>query len=184
MNYILIRVNKKNKNAVIEELTLREYAASENIDVDAVFYDKSMQKDVLNKREEFLEFLKKLEYGDKIIISSIDMLGWRVGELVQIISTIFDKGGTILCAAENEKFYPQMPSHILLSKLSKTRSQNIEKGVSKLGRPKGSRSKSKYDAHLPAIMEFLKKSRNISALARELGVSRTSLKDYIASRRL
>ncbi len=184
MNYILIGINQKNKNSVNEELRIREYATSCGIGIDAVFYDESMRKDELSERKKFLEFLQNLKNGDAIVVSSIDTLGWRVGELVQIISKIFEKNAQIICIDENERLHAKMEAATLLSKLSKTRTQNIKKGISKLGRPKGSRSKSKYDAYLPQIIEFLKKSRNISALARELGISRTSLKDYIASRGL
>jgi putative DNA-invertase from lambdoid prophage Rac len=184
VNYIVIRVNQKNKNAVNEELTLRSFATSENIDVNAVFYDESTQKDELGERKAFLGFLQNLKNGDKLLVSSIDTLGWRVGELVQIIAKIFDKNSSIICAHDNEILHADMPASTLLFKLSSARTQNIKMGISRLGRPEGSRSKSKYDAYLPQIIEHLKTDRNISALARELGISRTSLKDYIASRGL
>ncbi|HOI83096.1 MAG TPA: recombinase family protein [Campylobacterales bacterium] len=184
MNYILIRVNQKNKNATNEEISLRTFATTQNIDINSVFYDNSIQKEELKERVVFINFLQKLKKDDILIISSIETLGWRVGELVQIFAKIFDKKAKIICAQDNEILHGQMEAGMLLSKLSKTRAQNIKKGISKLGRPEGSRSKSKYDAYLPRIMEFLKTSRNISALSRELGISRTSLKDYIASRGL
>jgi DNA invertase Pin-like site-specific DNA recombinase len=184
VNYIVIRIKQKNKNTVNEELTLRSFAASENIDVNAVFYDESMQKDELSERKAFLGFLQNLKNGDKLLVSSIDTLGWRVGELVQIIAKIFDKNSSIICTNENERLHADMPASTLLFKLSSARTQNIKMGISKLGRPEGSRSKSKYDAYLLQIIEHLKTDRNISALARELGISRTSLKDYITSRGL
>ncbi len=184
MNYIVIRINQKDKNSITEELLLRQYAAGKELGVDAIFYDNSLQKDELSGRKKFLEFLKNLKENDKIIVSSIDTLGWRVGELVQIFAKIFEKKVEVLCTADNERLHSSMQASILISKLSKARAKNIKLGRSKLGRPEGSRSKSKYDAHLPQIMEFLKINRNISALARELNISRTSLKDYIASRGL
>lgn len=181
MNYAFVTLSR---NVITQELKLRGFAASNNIEIDAVFYDKSIEKEELGDREEFLHFLKNLKSGDKIIVEAMDALGWRVGELVQILARIFDKNVEIICTQNNERLHRQMEAGILLSKLSKARKQNIKKGRSKLGRPEGSRSKSKYDAYLPRIMEFLKTSRNISALSRELGISRTSLKDYIASRGL
>jgi DNA invertase Pin-like site-specific DNA recombinase len=184
VNYCVIRINQKNKNVVNEELMLRNHALSESMNIDNIFYDDSMQKDELGERKSFLSFLNTLQNGDKIIVTSIETLGWRVGELVQILAKIFDKNCEILCVQDGERLYPQMPANTLLAKLSLARSKNIEMGRSKLGRPQGSRSKSKYDVYLPQIVEFLKTSRNISALARQLGISRTSLKDYIASRKL
>ncbi len=184
MNYIVIRVNQTNKSSINEELMLRSFATSKNIDINAVFYDESMQKDELSERKAFLDFLQNLKNGDKLLVSSIETLGWRVGELVQILAKIFDKECEILSAKDDERLHSKMSAGAIISRLGKVRAQNIAMGRSKLGRPKGSRSKSKYDKHLPQIIEFLKTSRNISALARELNISRTSLKDYIASRQL
>jgi len=53
-----------------------------------------------------------------------------------------------------------------------------------VGRPKGSKSRSKFDTMQPKILQMLKDGQNVSAIARELGVSRSSLKDYIESRSL
>lgn len=181
MNYAFITLSQ---NAITQELELRGFASSNNIEIDAVFYDKSFKKEELRDRKEFLHFLHNLKSGDKIIVDSMDTLGWRVGELVQILAKVFDKNIEIICTQDNERLHGGMEAYILLSKLSKTRKQNIKMGRSTLGRPEGSRSKSKYDAYLPQIIEFLKTSRNISALARELNISRTSLKDYVVSRNL
>ena len=52
----------------------------------------------------------------------------------------------------------------------------------KIGRPKGSRSKSKFDLYQQEIIKYLKDGMNVSAIARKLDVSRSSLKDYIVSR--
>lgn len=184
MNYLVIRINQKDKNSVNEELLLRRYAAENNIQIDDVFYDDSLQKDELPMRKTFLSFLKNLTKDDKIIVTSLETLGWRVGELVQILAKIFEQKAEVLCTTDNERLHPCMQASTLITKLGRVRAKNIKMGRSKLGRPEGSRSKSKYDLYLPQIIEFLKTSRNISALARELDISRTSLKDYIASRGL
>lgn len=184
MNYLLIRVHQKNKSAVNDELSLMAFAVKEGIEPVRVVFDDSLPKDELTARKAFLSFLEELKEGDKIVVSSLETLGWRVGELVQIVAKIFDKRAEIVCVDGAERFYARMEASKLLSKLSTTRAQNIQKGISKLGRPKGSHSKSKYDAYLPQIIEGLKKDRNISAPARKLGISRTSLKDYIVSRGL
>ena len=184
MNYILIRVNQKSKSALTQEIEARNYASLHNIPIGSLFFDKSPEKDELRERREFLAFLASLKNNDRLIVSSLESIGWRVGELVQIIATIFSKQCEVICVDTGENINREMVAHTLISKLSATRKQNIAVGRSKLGRPQGSRSKSKYDEYLPQIIEFLKNSRNISALARELSISRTSLKDYIASRGL
>jgi hypothetical protein len=60
--------------------------------------------------------------------------------------------------------------------------QNEEK--KEIGRPKGSKSSSKFDLYLEQIIAELKQGRNVSDIARLLNVSRSSLKDYVESRAL
>ena len=52
------------------------------------------------------------------------------------------------------------------------------------GRPKGRMSKSKFDIYRPRVIELLEAKTSVSEIAKILGVSRTSLKDYINSRGL
>jgi excisionase family DNA binding protein len=60
--------------------------------------------------------------------------------------------------------------------------QNESKRV--IGRPKGSKSSSKFDKYINRIVGFIKEEKSVSEMARLLGVSRSSLKDYIESREL
>jgi response regulator of citrate/malate metabolism len=53
-----------------------------------------------------------------------------------------------------------------------------------IGRPKGSKSSSKFDVYINEIISFIKEKKSVSEMARTLGVSRSSLKDYIESREL
>ena len=60
--------------------------------------------------------------------------------------------------------------------------QNESKKV--IGRPKGSRSSSKFDKYINELLTYIKEGKSVSEMARILGVSRSSLKDYIESREL
>lgn len=65
--------------------------------------------------------------------------------------------------------------------LNSLRKEEKEKS-NQIGRPKGSKSSSKFDVHQRNILSLLSKGMSVSAIARELDVSRSSLKDYIESR--
>jgi DNA-binding CsgD family transcriptional regulator len=65
--------------------------------------------------------------------------------------------------------------------LDTLREEKKEKN-NQIGRPKGSKSSSKFDIYQREIISFLRDGMNVSAIARELSVSRSSLKDYIESR--
>jgi hypothetical protein len=53
-----------------------------------------------------------------------------------------------------------------------------------IGRPKGSKSSSKFDMYINEIVSFIKDKKSVSEMARILNVSRSSLKDFIQSREL
>ena len=54
--------------------------------------------------------------------------------------------------------------------------------TNQIGRPKGSKSSSKFDVYRGEIVSLLRKGMSVSAIARELELTRSSLKDYIESR--
>jgi hypothetical protein len=54
--------------------------------------------------------------------------------------------------------------------------------LTQIGRPKGSKSSSKFDVYHGQIITLMSEGLSVSAVARDLGVSRSSLKDYIISR--
>jgi response regulator of citrate/malate metabolism len=60
--------------------------------------------------------------------------------------------------------------------------QNDSKKV--VGRPRGSKSNSKFDRYINDIIAYIKEKKSVSEMARALKVSRSSLKDYIESREL
>jgi DNA-binding CsgD family transcriptional regulator len=65
--------------------------------------------------------------------------------------------------------------------LNALRKEEKEK-TNQIGRPKGSKSSSKFDIYQREIISHLSEGMSVSAIARELDVSRSSLKDYIESR--
>jgi response regulator of citrate/malate metabolism len=69
----------------------------------------------------------------------------------------------------------------LMDQLRQTLQSDSKKVV---GRPKGSKSNSKFDRYINEIIAFIKEKKSVSEMARALKVSRSSLKDYIESREL
>jgi DNA-binding transcriptional regulator YiaG len=53
-----------------------------------------------------------------------------------------------------------------------------------IGRPKGSKSNSKFDKYINQIIAYIREKKSVSEMARLLNVSRSSLKDFIDSREL
>jgi hypothetical protein len=106
-------------------------------------------------------------------------------EAIVVINCMLSRGVTLHLASHGLQVEKEtglakiLPLIVRLGELPRTPERD-----SRVGRPKGRRSASKFDVYLPRIMEGLKADKSVSAIARELGVSRSSLKDYIESRHL
>ncbi|HFC03443.1 MAG TPA: hypothetical protein ENJ74_01095 [Nitratifractor salsuginis] len=139
----------------------------------------------LKERKAFQDFLHSLQEGDQLVVAELEVLGQTMEEGIVVINCMLTHGITLhivqpKLVVDRETGLAQILP--LIMRLDERR--QVRERDSRVGRPKGRRSASKFDVYLPQIMAGLKADKSVSALARELGVSRSSLKDYIESRRL
>jgi len=113
------------------------------------------------------------------------VLSSKVGELVKLFTCFFKKSITLINCSKNIMIDKNTPSLLSLGVINEFRDETLkEVDVIKSGRPRGSISKSKFDKLRNEILNSLKKGDAVSKIARELGVNRSSLKDYINTRNL
>lgn len=152
-----------------------------NIDKEVVEYSSRPLK--VEERKEFEAFLHSLSEGDTVIVSNLSILSQRSEEFIKLINCALSKQIT-LCVAQPQRIIDGTTKIIdLFPLLNDLREAEASKS-SQIGRPKGSRSSSKFDRFKPRIIELLREGMSVSAIARELDVSRSSLKDYIESRNI
>ncbi len=140
----------------------------------------------LKERKSFQEFLHNtLKNGDKLVISTLEILGETMEEGIVVINCMLTHSITLHIVQPNLIVDKKTGlSQILPLIMQLEQRQRINERDNKIGRPKGRKSASKFDIYLPQIMAGLKEDKSVSALARDLKVSRSSLKDYIQSRHL
>jgi response regulator of citrate/malate metabolism len=105
-------------------------------------------------------------------------------DLIQMFSCLLKNGFKIHFIKQSVIISQQSNVMLVLGLIDQLRQilQNELKRV--IGRPKGSKSNSKFDQYINEILQFLKEKKSVSEMSRLLGVSRSSLKDYIESREL
>jgi DNA-binding NarL/FixJ family response regulator len=118
-----------------------------------------------------------------MVVSSLPVLSQRAEELIKLINCSLSKEITLYVANPKREINAKTSVLDVLPLLNDLREEEAAKS-SKIGRPKGSRSSSKFDEYKSRIIELLKEGMSVSAIARELKVSRSSLKDYIESRNI
>jgi DNA invertase Pin-like site-specific DNA recombinase len=159
------------------------FSLTSGIKIDKEVIEYSNQNKPFEEREQFQKFIHGLENGDVIIVDEIWMLSEHIDEIVKIIHCMLGRGILLYSAASRTKFTSESTIGEIFPLLNSIREEQKNK-QNQIGRPKGSKSKSKFDPHISTIIENLKAGMNVSAISRGIGVSRSSLKDYIESRKI
>ncbi len=183
MNHIYLRSKSDRYTLAVQEKNIKDYMSLNGYDAGGVEVEVAPATKHLDERTEFKEFLHSLNKGDRIFVYDLRALSSRIGELVQILNCIFNHDLELVVTKYGVKIDKETPAHIVISLLNQQREENRQEAPH-TGRPKGSISKSKYDKYRERIIELIKEGKSVSEIAKILDVSRSSIRDYIASREL
>lgn len=186
MTVAYLRSGSARYDLAAQEGAIRAYAAGLGLAVERTVTEAAAPQAALEEREELLADFRSLKEGDRLLAASFTTLTHRAGELVKLLDCLFKRGVVLHLCDRGIILERTTPAAVVIDLLASVREGSMERGESRMGkgRPEGSRSASKFDVHRDAIVRGLEAGKNASELARELGVSRTSLNDYIRSRKL
>ncbi|RUM66723.1 MAG: hypothetical protein DSZ05_03905 [Sulfurospirillum sp.] len=183
---IIAYLRGKNRNFSIsyQQEYLIAYALGKGIAIDLTEIDDDPFSTILEERKTLLDLIHSLKKGDQILIYDLWVLSKKVGELTKVFDCILKNDVSIIVSRQDIVINSDIPLQTIISLLSTQREQNLQTEKKVMGRPKGSFSKSKFDPYKSRILEMLEAGISVSEIAKKLGVSRSSLKDYINSRSL
>ena len=182
MTYAYLRQMPNHSNLSDQQRTILSFALTQGLQIDKEVIEYSTKSRPIEEREEFDKFLKSLnENEDVIIVEHLSILSDVVEEIVKVINCMLSRGIVLYLAKTGVKITKMTPLVEVFPLLNDLREAQQAK-TGQIGRPKGSRSSSKFDVYQAQIIALLKEGKSVSAIARELNVSRSSLKDYIESR--
>ena len=174
----------KHFDAAFDQLQLiNSYAISKNITIDDEFIDQISQNKRLVDRTHVTQYFQN-KPNSTLLIYDVWVLSSDIEDVVQMFSCLFKNNYKIHFIKQSVIISEQSSVMLVLGLIDQLRQrmQNEDKKV--IGRPKGSRSSSKFDIYINDIITYIKEKKSVSEMARLLGVSRSSLKDYIESREL
>jgi len=175
---------EKNFDTAYEQLkVIKSYSMANNITIDDKFIDHDIQAKRLEDRTEVTEYFRKHK-GSTLLVSDVWVLSTNMEDLVQLCSCLLKNEYEVHFIQKSVVMSQESSAMFVLGLLDGMRQllqSNLKK---KVGRPKGSKSSSKFDVYLEEIMNYIQEGKSVSEMARLLGVSRSSLKDYIESREL
>lgn len=174
----------KDFDGVYEQLKLiNGYADQKEITIHEEMVDQTSQNKRLCDRHEVVRFFRSLD-GDTLIIYDTWTLSSCIEDVVQMFSCLLKNNNTIHFVKPGVIIDRKSDTMVVLGLIDQLRQVLQDDAKKGIGRPRGSKSSSKFDMYLEQIIDLLKKRKSVSEIARVLGVSRSSLKDYIESREL
>ena len=185
MTYTLLRQFDFDVSLLSQRAVILDYSQRYGLSSEKEFIEFNSVGKELPDRTILHDFLHTLKDDDQLIIASIETLSNDMGEALVLINCLLSRNAVLHIASQDLKVTPKTDISSILPLLVQLEKPKSSEGIGhKVGRPKGSRSASKFDPLLSKILDGLKSGESVSAIARNLGVSRSSLKDYIESRKL
>ena len=164
-----------------QQRDILSFLLKEDLKIDKEVVEYATKNLLVDEREEFEEFLQSMQDGNTVIVSSLFILSDRAEELIKVINCILSHNVTLWIVDSDMKMDKETSMVDIFPLLNELRQEEKEK-TNQIGRPKGSKSSSKFDVYRGDIISLLSEGESVSAIARKLEVSRSSLKDYIESR--
>jgi len=182
VHIVYLRSSEDGPALALQENAIKDYMYVHGIEPDRTHVDTASLGALLDERTEFRHFIHSLDRGDTIYVYDLSVISHRIGELVQFCNCLFEHGLRLVVVRYAITIDETTPAKTLVQLLHSIQEENRRNG--KMGRPKGSISKSKYDRYRDRIVQMIKEGKSVSEIAKELGVSRSSIRDYIVSRNL
>ncbi len=194
-----LRISGDKQDLKNQKFEIMEYAQKNNVTISE-FIEVEISSRQDKKKRRIDELIDKLNSGDTIICSELSRIGRSTGEVIGIVNELVAKKVRLIAIKQNMtingshdlqtkvlvtlfSLLAEMERDILSQRTIQALRAKRAQGII-LGRPKGSLGVSKLDGKQEQVQELMKHKVSKSAIARMLGVSRTTLLDYIRSRNL
>ena len=171
-------------DAAGEQLQLiNSYAISKNIVIDDEFIDQTSQNKRLSERTHVTDYFQSRE-NSTLLVYDVWVLSTNIEDLAQMFTCLLKNKFSVHFIKQSVIISSQSSVMLVLGLIDQLRQIMQSESKRVIGLPKGSKSSSKFDVYINEIILFIKDKKSVSEMARILGVSRSSLKDYIESREL
>ena len=178
-----IRPDKHFGSAYDQLKLITSYAIVHEMRIEEKLIDHALKRGRDIEEFEATKFFRS-HRGSTLVVADVWVLGNGVEEIAQAFGCLFKNDITVHFAAKSVVMSKGSSASFVLGLLDDARQMLQSRSHKKVGRPRGSKSSSKFDVYLEEIMGYIQEGKSVSEIARTLGVSRSSLKDYIESREL
>ena len=195
--YVRVSTDEQDVNKQRHEIL--EYAHQNKMTIDEfIMITVSSRKAAKDRRIE--ELMEKLAPEDTLIISELSRLGRSIAEVIGLVNGLVERNVRLIAIKQNidlagkhdttSKVMVTVFSLLaelerdLVSQRTKASLAALIAQGKKLGRPVGTKGKSKLDGKEPEIIAFLDKRVPVAAIARILGCSRPGLLNFMENKKI
>lgn len=178
-----LRADKDFENIYEQLKFVNAYKEKLEMSIKEEMVDHLSQNKRLSERESAVEFFRSLK-DDTLLVYDVWVLSTNIEDIIQMFSCLLKNNVEIHFIKQGIKINSQSDIMVVMGLIDQLRQWLQNESKKGIGRPRGSKSSSKFDSVLEQVVEMLKEGCNVSEISRVLGVSRSSLKDYIESREL
>ena len=197
MNIAYLRVSTDDQELKNQKFEILNYCDHHKMKVDSwINVEVSSRK---SKKDRKLKELDNLKAGDILIVSELSRLGRSVLEVVGMVEDLLRREIEFISIKQNLRLTAHDASSKIIVTIfslvaelerdfisSRTKTALARKKAEgmKLGRPRGSQSKSKLDGHEAEIKKILEKKVSKASIAKILDCSWGTLDHYVKTRQL
>jgi DNA invertase Pin-like site-specific DNA recombinase len=194
-----LRVSKDSQDVNNQKLAILEFAQREKMEVD-LFIEITISSRKSTKERKIDQLLEQLDPGDTLIVSELSRMGRSVGEIITTIDNLVNQKIRFFAVKEGIRLNGSQDIQTkvmvtmfglfaeierdLISMRTKEALAAAKASGKQLGRPKGTKGKSKLDGREEEIKELLDMRVSKASIAKITGVSRATLYHFIESRKL
>lgn len=194
-----IRISTSSQDIKNQKLELYEYARKHDIEIDQfIEVESSSKNSTKNRRIE--ELLENFEETDTLIITELSRLGRSTSEVIDLVNqliamkvrlisikqsldiTAHDMASKVMVTMFS--LFSELERDLISSRTKEALASKKAQGI-KLGKPKGTIQKSKFDNDAERIKELLDLGLSVRKISKHLGLSNhIGLNNYITKRKL
>lgn len=194
-----LRISTGSQDLANQKLAVLDYARQKRFTIDHfVEVQVSSRKGRDQRRIE--ELMDSLAGGDRLVVSELSRLGRSLGHVIQIVDELVKRKVRFTAIKEGIRFEGKqdLQTKVMIALfglfaeverdlISERTKEGLAAARAKgrlLGRPKGSRGKSKLDGKEGEIRMLLEKEVSKASIGKIMGVSATNLRHFIRTRKL